>query len=498
MTIPYPYNDYVTNGTQVKFDFSFEIQTADQLIVYYTPEGDEFEPTIQVVTNYTTEIAVLPLLGGSITFDVAPDANGTLVIERNIPLEINTSFSDVTTFNGSALDTVFHKIGLMLQQISFSANQQALHYPPNAPDLDDLITQVGVLQDGFFWKRQGNAIIGTKLEENPNWSTLRNDLLSKAEGGDGQSIVGFYNQYTPANNTGHKALDELYQRVIALEQGNAGVGSLKLTHEHGNIEGYLLLTTGTIGDTASNATVRANTDMENLFKFYWAHPEFAKWLAIYNSDGSLGTKGATSEDDWAANKAIRLPEVAGLSIVAAQNGNENGVGCKFTADHTTDELTLEFGTQTVPTAVFTFGRRVRLSSPSGSLPAGLSSSTTYFVFVVNNTKIKLATSADNLLAGTYVDFTSNGSGDMFIKWYSPYITSLLGVGGFEEILQTGDQVGPHDHADSAFGGSIGVSDAGGANAAPDWNQSKKDTPNVGGSFMPCLSPYAGVNVYVKK
>lgn len=45
----------------------------------------------------------------------------------------------------------------------------------------------------------------------------------------------------------------------------------------------------------------------------------------------------------------------------------------------------------------------------GTLPAGLSASTNYFVIVVDEDTIKLATSAANAAAGTAVDITGTGT-----------------------------------------------------------------------------------------
>ena len=74
----------------------------------------------------------------------------------------------------------------------------------------------------------------------------------------------------------------------------------------------------------------------------------------------------------------------------------------FTANPSTDIITASLG-------VFTTGQAVRVSS-TGTLPAGLSSSTTYYIIAVSGATYKLATTLVNALAGTGVDITDAGTG----------------------------------------------------------------------------------------
>lgn len=84
-----------------------------------------------------------------------------------------------------------------------------------------------------------------------------------------------------------------------------------------------------------------------------------------------------------------------------------------TNDPATDIITLN---STNDTLVFQTGDRVQLTT-SGSLPAGLSLATNYFVIVYQRKttlRIKFATTLANALAGTAVNFTTTGSGTMTI------------------------------------------------------------------------------------
>jgi hypothetical protein len=70
--------------------------------------------------------------------------------------------------------------------------------------------------------------------------------------------------------------------------------------------------------------------------------------------------------------------------------------------------------------------RVQLTT-SGTLPAGLSLATDYYVIKVSDTTIKLATSYANAVAGTAVNITDAGTGTHTINTLLPRYTSGAGV-----------------------------------------------------------------------
>lgn len=73
--------------------------------------------------------------------------------------------------------------------------------------------------------------------------------------------------------------------------------------------------------------------------------------------------------------------------------------------------------------------RVQLTS-SGTLPAGLSLATDYYIIKVNDTRCKFATSYANAVAGTAVDITDAGSGTHTINTILPRWTNGAGVQAF--------------------------------------------------------------------
>jgi hypothetical protein len=77
--------------------------------------------------------------------------------------------------------------------------------------------------------------------------------------------------------------------------------------------GYVAANALTVGNPSSNATNRANSDTQFLFNFLWALP--ASVCPIYTSSGTASTRGASAAADYAANKAIAVPNMKGLGLM---------------------------------------------------------------------------------------------------------------------------------------------------------------------------------------
>lgn len=82
-------------------------------------------------------------------------------------------------------------------------------------------------------------------------------------------------------------------------------------------DGWVLADGRTIGSSASNATNRANSDTEALFTILWSLD--SSLFPIYDSTGSLTTRGANAAADFTANKAIVLPDERGRTSIGRDN-----------------------------------------------------------------------------------------------------------------------------------------------------------------------------------
>lgn len=100
----------------------------------------------------------------------------------------------------------------------------------------------------------------------------------------------------------------------------ASVGDIKWSIRTVAESGWLLLSGGTIGDASSNGTIRANADTSALFTLLWTGYADAE-LPIYNSVGTLSSRGASAAADFAAHKKITLPDPRGQAMVPYKSGD---------------------------------------------------------------------------------------------------------------------------------------------------------------------------------
>lgn len=108
------------------------------------------------------------------------------------------------------------------------------------------------------------------------------------------------------------------------------------------VQGGMLPCSGkTVGDASSNATARANADMELLFEHLWTVGNADGTLAIYTSAGAGSTFGASAAADWAAHKAIALPDFRGK--VAGGMDDMGGTAANVITDADADKVGGDYG-----------------------------------------------------------------------------------------------------------------------------------------------------------
>lgn len=107
------------------------------------------------------------------------------------------------------------------------------------------------------------------------------------------------------------ALGQTYWYLAA----NKGVavhttGDLKWTVKTSADSGWILMNDGTIGETGSGATTRANDDTSDLYTLIYTN--FSDTLCPVT-----GGRGADAATDFAAGKVMRLPLIAGRALAVA-------------------------------------------------------------------------------------------------------------------------------------------------------------------------------------
>jgi hypothetical protein len=212
--------------------------------------------------------------------------------------------------------------------------------------------------------------------------------------------------------------------------------------------GWIPLNDGTIGNSSSNSTTRANPDTWLLYKLLWEGTS-ATDCPIYDSSGVLVSKGGTPLSDWNANNQLQLPLSVGKTNVNKGASGYSPYSQSYTAVATTDILTV------ASTTGLRTGYPIELSG--GTPPIPLSNGITYFAIVLSSTTMKLSFSSDGAISGNAIDLTVDGNGTIT----NPPVY-LLGHAQGEFVHQdTISEMPSHNHPGSNLPTNIGNAASGG-------------------------------------
>lgn len=112
------------------------------------------------------------------------------------------------------------------------------------------------------------------------------------------------------------------------------VGTYKWTAAPTYATGWLVCNGGTIGNASSNGTARANADTSDLYTLLWDNYSNTL-LPIFTSAGAPTTRGGSAAADFAANKALSLPDMRGRVMAHDDNGAGRLTSTTMTPDGTT-------------------------------------------------------------------------------------------------------------------------------------------------------------------
>lgn len=172
--------------------------------------------------------------------------------------------------------------------------------------------------------------------------------------------------------------------------------------------GWVSANDGTIGNESSGGTTRAKQDTFFLYKNIWDQMSGNQAYApMYTSGGVPTAYGASAVADFSADNQISLTKALGK--VFTGTASEFYAAQDYTADPGTDLLTVgdavRYGTAT-PVILFNSG---------GVPPDGLSVGAAYYTIFVSNTTLRLASTIEDALAGSFVNFTTAGTGTNSIQ-----------------------------------------------------------------------------------
>lgn len=384
------------------FSISFAFELAENVKVNvagvdlqsdeYTVAGEGLDPVPQTRT---------------VTLATPANVNDVVTIWLDGPYSRISDFTIAGNFSAVNVNTEFDRIFLKLQQLDTVIETLGVTYPYDTDKSDgSSINKLEKLpaNDGSgipLWTTNGAGdLIAGSLEEDSGCSTLRSELANDQSGTDGSRLVGYYNPTAAQSETVGSTLDDLNAAIVGTHFTTGmcvPIFSSQLT-----VLGWVNMDGGTIGNALSNATTLKDSTAEDLFNTLWNYSNTASgWLPLYDSTGALVARGATSGDDWTANRAIALPQIQGKSVASQLAAT---ISYTFTADAAANTLAPAFGTGVVANKAYPMGEVVTLTT-TGNLPSGLATGTNYYVIPDSNTTIQLASTLANAVAGTAINFT---------------------------------------------------------------------------------------------
>jgi hypothetical protein len=217
--------------------------------------------------------------------------------------------------------------------------------------------------------------------------------------------------------------------------------------------GWLPMNDGTIGIGSSMSNNRSNADTWPLFNLIWtiAAPYSASGAGTTNPLAQMYTTGptftpvgygpnisspTTAYGDFTAGRQLSLSKMMGRVIMGSvplsallppnsQTVTSAQLTATFTAAPGASGLLL---TSTLPMA---FGEQVQVSNSGGGLPGGLSAATTYFAAPASASTFYLATSLANAQAGTFIAYSSAGTGTQSVQTFALVFTSATAMNLFK-------------------------------------------------------------------
>jgi len=308
----------VTVAGQTKFDLPFQFFENSDVEVYYTADGSTPDPTSDklpanqyVVTganlNYSEERYITLTFGAPI--------GAAVVVNRVVPADQLVDFTVGGTISPETMDFVNNKITILIQQILTTIEQRGLLYPVTSLTVAGQTT-LPVLGANEYWQADalGN-LQSVTIDENPDWSTLRSQLLSQLLTAPGTDLIGYYDTVNSIGTTLTSFLNTLNTEYNLIKNGipSTGAATLFIGKASYTPTGWIMMDDGTIGDATSGATTRANADTQNLYEMIW-NSVINTWAPV------SGGRGLTATDDFNNHKPMALTKQLGRALCVSGSG----------------------------------------------------------------------------------------------------------------------------------------------------------------------------------
>lgn len=208
----------VASAAQTVFTYQFLILREEDLSVYKRPNSQEpsdISDKLTLNVDYTVT-GVGNETGGTFILTVPADAGDIVTWERDTIIERETDFDVAGPLTGAALNFEFDRLVMIGQELDTRMDQQMLTYQTSnalsANRIENILPQLTPNSDGkiSIWSRgAGGGITSLIIDSTDDVNTLRTELASQADGGDGALLVGYYDSSTSSGKTTHAKLDEI-------------------------------------------------------------------------------------------------------------------------------------------------------------------------------------------------------------------------------------------------------------------------------------------------
>lgn len=208
--------------------------------------------------------------------------------------------------------------------------------------------------------------------------------------------------------------------------GEAETGTITFDTKANTSGGDYVVIYDTSGSPWAVAADTTGSDEEPTGDIWAAIPAAQKTQADISGDTTAADVAATFEtafdnltnvpfstDDSDADGTLdyELSSIGDADAAIVKNSDDSGAGSisvSVTNDGVDSAVNISDDQITLASHGFVTGLKGQLTS-TGTLPAGLSTSTDYFVIVVDSNTISLASSLQNALSGTAIDITDEGT-----------------------------------------------------------------------------------------
>lgn len=210
-------NQIIASAAQTIFTYQFLILREEDIAVWLTPVGQTPDPTADrlIITQDYTVTGVGVETGGTVVL-VTPSTVGDVITEeRDTIIKRETDFSVAGQFTAAAINFEEDRDVMISQELETQFLQRGLSYDETdvlGSDRKDNILPVLTPNSGnkinIWSKGSGGGLVSLQIDSADDVNTLRSELASQSNGGDGALLVGYFDS-VGGGKTVKAKLDEI-------------------------------------------------------------------------------------------------------------------------------------------------------------------------------------------------------------------------------------------------------------------------------------------------